>query len=79
MPDVLYCSVFILNPEYLAERVERVFRRVPRQKRRTQMKILFNPPLALLVVGFFYVVGFVAHGLNQMKAALPKRSSTRVR
>jgi hypothetical protein len=43
------------------------------------MKILFNPPLALLVIGFFYVVGFVAHGLNQMKAALPKRSLIRFR
>ena len=37
------------------------------------MKILFNPPLALLVVGVFYVVGFLAHGLNQLKATLPKR------
>jgi hypothetical protein len=43
------------------------------------MKILFNPPVALLVVGVFYVVGFVAHTLNQIKATLPKPSLMRFR
>ena len=43
------------------------------------MKILFNPPLALLVVGVFYVVGCLAHGLNQIKARLPKRHLMRFR
>jgi hypothetical protein len=43
------------------------------------MKILFNPPLAILVIGFFYVVGFVAHGVNQVKAALLKPSAIRFR
>jgi hypothetical protein len=43
------------------------------------MKILFNPPLAVLVVGVFYVVGFLAHSVNQFKARLPKRALMRFR
>jgi hypothetical protein len=43
------------------------------------MKILFNPPLAILVVGVFYVLGFLAHSVNQIKASLPKRALTRFR
>jgi len=43
------------------------------------MKILFNPPLAILVVGIFYVLGFLAHSVNQIKASLPKRSLLRFR
>jgi len=43
------------------------------------MKILFNPPVALLVVGVFYLVGYLAHGLNQIKARLPKRHLIRFR
>jgi len=38
-----------------------------------KMKILFNPPLAVLVIGFFYAVGFLAYTLNQTKATLVKR------
>ena len=44
-----------------------------------QMKILFNPFLGVLVIGFFYLVGFFAHTLNQVKAALPKRRLMRFR
>jgi len=43
------------------------------------MKILFNPPLELLVVGVFYVVGFMAHSVNQIKANLSKRLLMRFR
>jgi hypothetical protein len=38
-----------------------------------KVKILFNPPLALLVVGVFYVAGFLAYTLNLTKATLLKR------
>jgi len=38
------------------------------------MKILFNPPLAMLIVGFFYAVGFLAFTLNQTKESLLKRT-----
>jgi hypothetical protein len=43
------------------------------------MKILFNPPLAILVVGVFYVLGFLAHSVNQIKARLPKRALMKFR
>ena len=38
-----------------------------------KMKILFNPPLALLAVGVFYVVGFLAYTLNQTTATVLMR------
>jgi predicted permease len=38
-----------------------------------KVKIVFNPPLAALVIGFFYAVGFLAYTLNQTKATLLKR------